>query len=521
MDFDVIVIGSGFGGSVAALRLSEKSYRVAVLEQGRRMSDRDLENANRSTLDLFWAPALGLRGIFYQRFFKHVTIVGGVGVGGGSLVYAAVLLEPGQAFYSDPAWEALGVNWYAELKPYFRTAGQMLGKKTCPSLHVQDEYLRKTAEELQAESTFSPTELGIYFGEEGIEAADPFFSGVGPARKGCIRCGACLAGCAHNAKNTLDKNYLYLAEKNGVRILAEQKAILLRQISGGYLVEIADPFSGKKHTPLTTAKVILAAGVLGTLELLFRSKQAGTLPQLSPQLGRRVRTNSEAITGILAREGEVDLTRGPAISSHFYANDHTHITQNRLPRSYDFMRLYSGPLIGGEQPRSRAQKVLSAFISKPGEATASMRVWTEWHKRATLISVMQSLDNEMSFKFGSSLLTGYKSGLISEMDIGKSTPTYIPEANRVAQTYAKISGGIAHNSLIESLFNMSVTAHILGGCTIGSSQADGVVDLNHEVFRYPGLYVTDASAIPANVGVNPSLTITAMAERAMDCIPGL
>ncbi|MCX6057385.1 MAG: GMC oxidoreductase [Chloroflexi bacterium] len=513
MDFDVIVVGSGFGGSVAALRASEKDLRVAVLEMGRRVSQADIEKANRSPLDLFWMPGLGLKGFFTQTFFKHVTIVGGVGVGGGSLVYAAVLLEPKKAFYEDPAWGPLGRELESELRPHYRTASQMLGRVTCPTFHLQDDYLKQTAEALGVGHTYGPVPLGIYFGDENTP--DPFFGGAGPTRNGCTECGACLAGCAPGAKNTLDKNYLYLAEKNGVQILPERKATLIEPIEGGYRVEMVNPLSGTRYPPLTTGRLILSAGVLGTLELLFRSRAAGTLPNLSPMLGQCVRTNSEAIVASLSKDKTADISHGPAISSDFHANEHTHITQNRLPPSYWFMKLYSGPLVDGTRPLLRALNVIAHFLRHPLEATTSLRVRKDWHKRITLLSVMQNLDNQMAFGWGGL----FGKGLQSVSPSKQRVPAYIPEANQVARTYARISDGVPHNSVLESMFNMSVTAHILGGCPIGVNAHSGVIDSRHEVFGHTGLYVMDGSAIPSNVGVNPSLTITALTERAMSLFP--
>ena len=513
MDYDVIVVGSGFGGSVAALRASEKGHRVAVLEMGRRVRTEDIEKANRSPLDLFWLPALGLKGFFTQTFFRHVTIVSGVGVGGGSLVYAAVLLEPKQAFYQDPAWGPLRHELETELRPHFLTASRMLGRVTCPTSHTQDTYLKQTADALGVGETYGPVPLGIYFGNEN--EPDPFFGGEGPVRNGCTECGACLAGCAPGAKNTLDKNYLYLAEKSGVQILPEHKATLIAPIERGYRIEMVNPLNGDRYPPLTTRKLILSAGVLGTLELLFRSRSARALPNLSPMLGQRVRTNSEAIVASLSKNKNVDLSKGPAISSDFHANAHTHITQNRLPESYWFMKLYSGPLVDGEKPFIRALKVIAHFLRHPLESTTSLRVRKDWHKHITLISVMQNLDNQMAFRWGGVLGKSLKSVSLS----GKRVPAYIPEANQAARAFAKVSNGVPHNSVLESALNMSVTAHILGGCPIGVDAHNGVIGSNHEVFGYPGLYVMDGSAIPANVGVNPSLTITALTERAMSLFP--
>jgi len=516
MDYDVIVIGSGFGGSVAALRLSEKGYRVGVVEMGRRISTEDINKANNAPQALFWMPGLGMQGFFIQRFFKHVNIVGGVGVGGGSLVYAAVLLEPKNAFYQDPAWVDMGIDWKADLQPHYTTASQMLGIQPCPSHHIQDDYLYETAKILGVEESHGPVPLGIYFGDPEVETPDPYFDGTGPTRTGCTSCGACLGGCEPGAKNSLDKNYLYLAEKLGAEILPLRKVNLIRPVEGVYEIEMTHPLErNQPYQALRAKKIVLGAGVLGTLELLFRCRETGTLPGLSPTLGKQVRTNSEAITAVLSKEREIDLTKGPAISSDFYLNAHTHVTQNRLPRSYWFMKLYSGPLVDGNRPFQRAFKTLWHFLRHPGPSTASFRVLKDWYKRISLLSIMQSLDNQMSFTWGRGFFSGFKIGLQSATPSGKSAPAYIPEANQAARAFAQASDGIPHNSLIESVLNMSVTAHILGGCVIGESSDRGVIDRNHEVFGYPGLYVVDGAAIPANVGVNPSLTITAMAERAM------
>jgi cholesterol oxidase len=523
MDYDVIIVGSGFGGSVCALRLTEKGYRVAVLEQGRRFQDADLHQSTVSTRHLFWMPSLGMQGPFTQRFMQHVNIVGGVGVGGGSLVYAAVLLEPKPAFFRDSAWKDLGVDWQSELKPHYQRAAQMLGRTVCPTTHIQDEWLKQTAISMGAGESHSPVPLGITFGSED-EVPDPYFGGAGPDRRGCKQCGNCLAGCEFNAKNSLDKNYLYLAEQLGATILPNHKAVMIQPVEDGYQVLSEDPLNpGQKHPALTASKVILAAGVLGTLELLFRCRQAGSLAHIPTKLGKQVRTNSEAISAVLSKDPKIDLTLGPAISSDFHPDEYTHITQNRVPPSYWFMKLYASPLVDGANPISRALRTFWISLIHPLRSSASLRVRKNWHKRITLISTMQNLDNQMALTWGRDLFNGFKPGLRSTLPSGKRAPTYIPQANRAARNFAQISNGIPFNSSIESVLNMSVTAHILGGCPIGANpegnNQPGVIDTRHEVYGYPGLYVVDGSAIPANVGVNPSLTITALAERAMSFFP--
>lgn len=521
MDVDAVVIGSGFGGSVAALRLAEKGYDVAVLEQGRRVGPADMEAAEHDPRRLLWAPRLGLRGFFYQEIFRHVGVVGGVGVGGGSLVYAAVLLEPREAFFRDPAWSGLGVDWRAELAPHYAEAKRMLGVATNPHRGTMDDYLEKTAHALGAGDTFGPVPQGIYFGERGVTRSDPYFDGAGPARTGCRLCGACLTGCRYDAKNSLDRNYLHLAEARGARILPERKATLVRPLEGGgYEVEIADPFRPRRrYEPVRARIVVLAAGVLGTLRLLFHCRdRARTLPRISPRLGETVRTNSEAIVAILARDPTADLTEGTTISSDFYPNPHTHITQNRFPAGYEMMKGYMGPLVDDPRPLRRALRTLRAYLRHPRDATASWRA-RDWHRRVSVLTVMQQTDNRVAFRYRRTALRAFARDLASVVEAGTRAPTYLPEANAAARAFARVSDGIAHNLWPESVANLSTTAHILGGCRIGGAVDDGVVDRNQQVHGYPGLYVVDASAVPANVGVNPSLTIAALAERAMRDVP--
>jgi len=520
--YDTIIIGSGFGGSVSALRLAEKGYQVAVLEQGRRAEAADLEATAEGPRKLFWMPALGMSGYFTQQFFRHVTIVGGVGVGGGSLVYAAVLLEPEAAFFRDPAWAGLSDNWQAELKPYYDTAKQMLGRIPNPYSGQMDQYVRQTAESMGAGKSFGPVPLGIYFGEPEKKVADPFFEGRGPARTGCRLCGACLTGCPHNAKNSLDKNYLYLAEAEGAHILPRRKVTCIRTIAGGYELDMVDPLDKQnRYAPLRSARVILAAGVLGTLTLLFRCRdQSKSLPGISSHLGQIVRTNSEAIVAALASDRNVDLSEGPAISSEFYPGGNTHITQNRFPRGYSFMRWYMSPMVDDSVPWRRALKTLAGYLRQPRQIAAG---WfdREWYKRVSILSVMQQQANHLSFDYGRSPLSPFSRRLRSHMPSGQRAPSYIPAANTAARHFAQHIGGTPYNSIQESLANLSVTAHIMGGCQMGHSAADGVIDANHQLFGYPGLYVIDGSAISANVGVNPALTITALAERAINLMPPL
>jgi cholesterol oxidase len=511
-DYDVIIVGSGFGGSVSALRLAEQGLSVAVLEQGRRVTAQDMARAAHDAKALTWMPALGRYGFLAQDVYQHLGVVRGIGVGGGSLVYAAVLLEPGAGFYNDPAWKELSPDWAAELAPYYATARQMLGVNENPHRGIQDHWLQQTAERLGAEQSFGGVPQGIYFGDS-TEPADPFFAGRGPLRKGCNKCGQCITGCAHGAKNSLDKNYLYLAEALGVEVIAESQVTHIEPLDDGYRVLRKHPGRKGKQSALTARQVILAAGVTGTLEILFASRDHyRTLPGLSAALGQHVRTNSEAVVSILARDPSIDVTAGTTISTHFHADQHTHITQNRFPPSYNFMRWYMGPLIDGDKPWLRRARVLKDFLLHPLRSTQAWRT-SKWYRRVSVLTVMQQADNQLAFTYGRTLLRGGRRALRSRVAAAQRAPSFLPQANQAARAFAEVSGGVAHNVLLESLGGLSVTAHPLGGAVMAQTPEAGVIDKNHQVFGYPGLYVVDGSAIAANVGVNPSLTIVALAER--------
>jgi cholesterol oxidase len=510
-DCDVLIVGSGFGGAVTALRLAEAGQKVIVLEQGQRVGKAEIAAAKKSLFKLVWMPALGLKGFFAQSFLRHVGVVSGVGVGGGSLVWGSVLLKPKPAFFADSAWSALGVDWAQELAPAYDTAARMLGRVTNPRLTEQDELLRQTARAMGAEASFGHTPVGIHFGTPGETSPDPYFGGAGPARTACRFCGGCLTGCEYGSKNSLDYNYLHLAGKAGAAIRPAHQVTRIEPLVGeGYRIESRAPGPfGRSHPALTARRVVLSAGVFGTLRLLFAARETQrTLPKLSPRLGDGVRTNSEAIAFVLHPDPAKDLRDGVAISSDFYPNPHTHITQNRYADNFGFQRFYMTRLVDGAVPWKRALKTLALGIVAPWPVLKS---WFArgWARRITVLSVMQHLEGRLDIRWRGGLFAGLRSVIVP----GARAPTYIAEANDAARAFARASGGTPYNLAPESIGNLSVTAHILGGCRMGRDAEEGVVSTDHEVHGHPGLYVMDASVIGANLGVNPSLTITALAER--------
>ncbi|TWG91778.1 cholesterol oxidase [Nocardioides sp. J9] len=511
-DADVVVVGSGFGGAVSALRLTEAGHRVLVLEKGPRFSDADLLRARRDPRAYLWQPSLGLHGFFWQRVFRHVGIIGGTGVGGGSIVWAGVLLEPREDFYDATAMTRLGIDWRSELRPHLDRAAGMLGRVTSPHLGAMDEHLRAAARAVGAEDTFGPVPLAIHFGREGVTEPDPFFGGEGPERTGCRLCGECLLGCPYGAKNQLTRNYLHLAERYGARVVPEQEVTAVVPLpGGGYELRTRHPWRSGEHATWRAPRVVLAAGALGTIELLARCRdELGTLPHVSPVLGRHVRTNSEAITAVLQPPGE-DLSRGPTISSDFHPDPRTHVTQNRYLGGWH-MRLQVGPLVDDDRPRRRALRTLLRLLARP-DRQARTTFARRFLRRLTVLTVMQDHDSELAMELRRSPVRPWRRVLRSRLVGDSAPPSFLPVANEVTRALAAASGGRPLNLLGESVGGLSVTAHVLGGAVMGTSPRGGVVDSDHEVFGHPGLYVADASVVPANLGVNPSLTITALAER--------
>jgi cholesterol oxidase len=513
-DFDYIVIGSGFGGSVAALRLAEKGYSVCVLEAGRRFRDADFPRSNWRLARFLFMPRLGLRGIMRMDVFRGLMVLSGAGVGGGSLVYANTLIEPRADAFKDGTWPAqVGVaDWARELAPHYAEARRMLGVTRAPTQFPADQALRQVAGKLGYGDTFQPVDVGVYFGRPGVRADDPFFGGEGPERSGCTLCGGCMVGCRYNAKNTLVKNYLFLAEKRGVQVRAEAEVRSLQPLAGGgYMVTHARPgiLSGAPRR-ITARHVVLAAGVLGTLKLLLDCRDgAKTLPKLSPTLGRDVRTNSESIIGVRIPGGP-DFSRGLAITAGVHPDGRTKIEAVRYPRGSDLMALLSVPLVSGRSLLARTARLVLETARHPLRVLRGL--WPLRFARETIILlVMQTLDSRLSFVWR-------RRRIATERSLGSAPPVHVDAGNRFARALADATGGTAGGSIADVL-GMSVTAHVLGGCPMGRDAGEAVIDERHEVFGHPGLFVVGGAAVPANLGVNPSLTITAMAERAMSKIP--
>ncbi len=518
--FDWIIIGSGFGGSVSGLRLVEKGYDVLMIEKGRRFRKEDFPKTNWNLRDWMWNPALGLRGIFKMSFFKHVTVLSGVGVGGGSLVYANTLPVPTDEFFQASSWSDLA-DWKEELAPYYEKAATMLGATQNPRMTYGDRILEEIAEEMGRKEYFQPTRVAVFFGEPNKEVEDPYFGGEGPKRVGCTFCGSCMTGCRVGAKNTLDRNYLYFAEKKGLQLLEEHEVIAVEPLEeGGY--RLTAKHSLKKQPPkiFTADKVIFSGGVLGTVPLLLKMKRSSRyLPRLSDKVGDFVRTNSEALLGIVAPRTSEEFSQGIAITSIFHPDAHSHIEPVRYGAGSGFFRLLSLPHAPGKNIFLRFLAALRSFFKRPWLFLRAFFV-DDFAKRSQILLYMRTIEGTLSFRLGRSAMTAWRESLVSQLSDPQEAPqAFMPEASELAERFADKVEGVPLGLLTETLLGVPSTAHILGGCVMGKDPQSGVIDAQHRVFGYEGLYVIDGSAISANPGVNPSLTITALAERAMDFIP--
>ena len=529
-DFDFIVIGSGFGGSVSAHRLVEKGYRVAVMEMGRRWTPGALPRTSWSIRRYFWRPKLGLRGFFNMRFFRHATIFHGCAVGGGSITYASTLLPPPEKVWGAGSWMGLA-DWKKEMPQHYETAARMLGVTENRILGPADHLLKQAAEAAGSGNTFYCTKVGIFEpapGEPGNQTVpDPFFGGEGPARTTCTSCGGCIMGCRYGAKNTLDLGYLYLAEKHGAQVFPETKVVNVKPLGGacdgsaGYEVHTVKSTAWIHRQPrrFTCRGVIFSASSLGTMELLFHLREKGSLPAISGQLGQHVRTNSESLIGARTPGYSQDLSQGIAIGSGVYIDEHTHIEAVRYPSGSDAMGFLTTILTDGRPgPQRIALWLKNIVVSLLRHPFKTVRVLQPvgWAREFVILLCMQALDGEIEMRWQRPWFWPFRKFLVSR---GEKVPTYIPKANEFAKKFAQLTGGFAMSLLPEILFDVPGTAHCIGGCVIADCSCHGVVDSRHRVFNYKNMYICDGSVIAANLGVNPSLTITALAERAMSFIP--
>ena len=520
-NYDYIIIGSGFGGSVSALRLTEKGYRVLVIEKGKRWEPEAFPETNWNLRKWLWLPMFRFHGIFKMTIMRHVGILSGVGVGGGSLMYANTLPRPRETFYKSGSWSGMA-DWKKEMEPHYAEAERMLGSTENPALYDSDEAIRAVAGKFGKANRFEPTRVAVFFGEPEQEVPDPFFNGEGPRRSGCNFCGSCMTGCRYNAKNTLDKNYLYLAEKGGAEVLAEKKVVRIQPVKSedgqvneagetGYRILIKDStglLKGQKE--LTARSVILSGGVLGTVRLLLNMKRR-YLPGLSDQVGAQIRTNNESLALIHSRQKEKDFSKGVAIGSIFPPDEDTHLEPVRYGSGSGFWKLLGVPMTYGKTMVGRILKLIWRFFSRP---LSWLRIYfsKDFAKESVILLFMQHIDSTLRLKRG-------PLNMRSVLSSGPAPSAFMPLARQLANSTAEEVDGTPFVMVSEVILGTPLTAHILGGCVIGKDATKGVIDSDHRVFGYKNLYVCDGSAISANPGVNPALTITAMTERAMSKIP--
>jgi cholesterol oxidase len=514
-DYDWIVVGSGFGGAVSALRLSEKGYRVAVIEQGRRFQDHELPDGSLDLRDFLWAPRSGARGILRVVPYKDVTVLTGTGVGGGSLVYFNVSLRPPRRFYHDPQWGELD-DWESVLAPHYAMAEQMLGVATVPFDDPADSALIEVAKEMG--KPHGKVNTAVFYGEPGVTVEDPYFGGEGPPRRGCIRCGKCVLGCRYNAKNTLPRNYLYLAERRGAQILPDRMVTQVRPLAGvadgslGY--EVIYMGARRSRVKLTARGVIFSGGAIGTNELLRACKDSGALPRISDRLGRLFRTNSEAVMAATATDPRLDYTQRPQITGGIYPDDETTIQSMTPGPEGELFRLLFAQMTPKGRGRRRARSLAAKIVTHPRVPLTALRPGA-WAQRTIMLLVMQTTDNRLQLR--ASRRPG--GGLQTDKSSRAPNPTYIEAAHEVAARLAQKIGGTPLGFLGESAADIPATAHPMGGAVIGADETSGVIDRHQRVFGYENMLVCDGAAVPANAGVNPSLTIAAMTEHAMSHVP--
>jgi cholesterol oxidase len=516
MEYDYIIIGSGFGGSVSALRLSEKGYKVLVIEKGKWYKANDFPKTNWNFKKWLWMPYLRFFGIMKLSIFKHIAIISGTGVGGGSLVYANTLPTPKTAFFNSGSWKELN-DWEQDLKPYYEEALRMLGATKNPKLFDGDLGLQKVAEELDIVKKFEATRVGVFFGTPNQTQKDPYFNGEGPDRSGCNFCGACMTGCRYNAKNTLDKNYLYLAQKNGAEILAENEVYDVQPIEsedGSHGYEVSLKRSTRlfgKHQKIKTKGVIFSGGVLGTVKLLLKLKKK-SLPNISDKLGEDIRSNNETLISVSGLEKDKNFSKGIAIGSILDTDENSHLEICRYGEGSDAWKLAHLPYVTGSNVVSRLFKTFIKLLKNPVDYFKIYFV-NGWAKNTVVLLFMQTLDSTLKFKrniFGQ---------MTSTVSSGKAPTPFIPESIQLVKSYSKAIKGVSTSFALETLAGIPSTAHILGGAVMGKDHTTGVIDKDNKVFGYQNMFVIDGAMISANPGVNPSLTITAIAERAMNSIP--
>lgn len=514
-EFDYIVIGSGFGGSVSAMRLAEKGYSVLVLEKGKRFKSTDFPKSDWNLKKFLWLPRLKWFGFQKITFFRQVSILSGVGVGGGSIVYGNTHMFPPDAFFNSPAWASFK-DWKKELIPFYDLAKGMLGTKSITTYHEEDLILKEVAKDMGKEASFSGVNVGVFFGDPEKET-EPYFGGKGPLRSGCRECAGCMVGCRYNAKNTLDKNYLFFAEQYGAHISERTLVTKIEYVNGQYLIHTKDSTSWRKRNQKTyrSAGLIVSGGVLGTLDLLLKQKyKYQTLSKLSDQLGENILTNSESLCGVSGADRK--LNNGIAISSYFNPDEHTHIEIVKYNDQSGAMGKLATLAVGDGNGFVRFLKWILTAISHPINLIKLSFTFKNWGRNSIIFLVMQSIDNSMRMIWKTGIFGG---GISIKNDKSIKVPAFIPIGQEVMNRYAKKVKGIPQNTWPEILLNMPMTAHILGGCPMGKSKDDGVVNEYFEVHGFKNMYILDGSIIPCNLGVNPSLTITALSEYAMNHIP--